>query len=471
MMDCLPNEVLGLILDELKPSSLFIWEDMFNSDGRRTIRDIKSMRLCSRKFAEVAAKHLFQEIWLCLHSRSFTKASSIMNHRLYRGMVRELQVFPVFPGLLGYIRGFSFMDDGLDTFYEEQAEPFLETKDQRRKSNIERFMDSVFASFEKLSAVRFGDSAAFTPPRRYSPCQPRYFCNGIFTATDGYAMFRSITRARSKFNELQLCMIVSPLIGNLSFDGLKHLRLNPFVGKRSATFLALCPNLETLCITGNSVHDREYCFYDRLGNDLCDIYWPHLKTFSLSHLTVGADEVAEFLRRHKLTLVEVSLSRLAFLIGSLFQLFSDLRDMKPCPAVDVADLVVIPGYHLFPAENALHQGLLDTFLHTESSDFHELHPTESRPLTADSILKASHPTLRPKIERELKAYLYRRRHGYLLTNRVQAQLNPLTSLMKSWERVDQYGSVLGDDDYDPADSDDMYQDSDNFGDDDGDLVV
>lgn len=470
-MDRLPNEVLGVILDELKPSSLFIWADMFNPEGRRTIRDIKSMRLCSRKFAEVAARHLFQEIWLCLHSRSFTKASSIMNHRLYSGMVRELQVFSAFPGISGYVREFSFTDDGLDTFYEEQAEPFIVTEAQRRKSNIERFMNSVFASFEKLSAVRFGDSAAFTPPRRYLPCEPRYFCNGIFTATDGYAMFRSITRARSKFNELQLCMIVSPLTGNLSFDGLKHLRLNPFVGKRSASFLARCPNLESLCITGNSVHDREYCFYDRLGNDLCDIYWPHLKTFSLSHLTVGADEIAEFLRRHKLTLVEVSLSRLGFLTGSLFQLFSDLREMKPCPAVDVADLVVVPGFHLFPARNAVHQRLLETFLHTDPSDFHGLYPTQSRPLTADSILKASHPKLRPKLEKELKAYLHRRRHGYLLTNRAQAQLNPLTSLMKSWERVDQYGPVLGDDDYDPADSDDMYEESDNFGDDGGDLVV
>lgn len=306
----------------------------------------KSMRLCSRKFAEVAAKHLFQEIWLCLHSRSFTKASSIMNHRLYSGMVRELQVFPVFPGLFGYIKGFSFTDDGLDTFYDEEAEPFLLTKDQRRKSNIERFMNSVFASFEKLSAVRFGDSAAFATPKSYSPVQPTYFCNRIFTATDGYAMFRSVTRARSKFKELQLCMIVSSLTGNLSFDRLKHLRLNPFVGNRCARFLALCPNLESLCITGNSVHDREYCFYDRLGNDLCDIYWPHLKTFSLSHLTVGADEVAEFRCRHNLTLVEVTLSRLAFITGSLFHLFSDLREMKPCPAVDVEDLVVISGFHL-----------------------------------------------------------------------------------------------------------------------------
>lgn len=139
--------------------------------------------------------------------------------------------------------------------------------------------------------------------------------------------------------------------------------------------------------------------------------------------------------------------------------------------MDVADLLVIPGFHLFSAENALHQGLLDTFLHTDPSDFHELHLTQSRPLTADSILKASHPTLRPRLEKELKACLYRRRHGYCLTDRAQAQINPLTNLLKSWERVDQYGSVLGNDDYDSADSDDMYQDSDNFGDNDGDLVV
>lgn len=89
-MDGFPNEVLGMILDELKPSSLFIWADMLDLGGRRTIRDIKSMQLCIRKFAEVAARHLFQEIWLCLHSRSFARATSIMNHRLYNGIVRGL---------------------------------------------------------------------------------------------------------------------------------------------------------------------------------------------------------------------------------------------------------------------------------------------------------------------------------------------------------------------------------------------
>lgn len=193
------------------------------------------MRLCSRKFAEVAAGHLFQEIWLCLHSRVFTKVMSIMNHSLYNGMFRELQIFPVFPRLSGYVRGFSFMDD---RFYEAQAEPFLVTKDQRRKSNIERFMNSVFGSFEKLSAVKFGDSAAFTSPRRSSRCQPKYFGNGIFTTTDGDVMFRSITRAGSKFYELQLCMGGSFPTEKLSFEGMKHLRLNPFVGNLSARLLA-----------------------------------------------------------------------------------------------------------------------------------------------------------------------------------------------------------------------------------------
>lgn len=468
-MDSLPNEVLGMILDELKPTSLLIWEDkLYSSSGRRTIRDIKSMRLCSRKFAEVAARHLFQEIWLCLHSRSFTKATSIMNHCFYKRMVRELQIFPVFPILSGYVRGFQFMDDGLDTFYEEQAEPSLITRDQRRKSNIERFMNSLFATFGNLSAVRFGDSAAFTSPRKSSRYQPKFFGNGIFTPTDGDVMFGSITRAGSRFHELQLCMSGSSSIGKLSFDGMKHLRLNPFVGKRSARLLAQCPNLESLCITGDSIRDRDFCFYDRLGNDLCDIYWPHLKAFSLSQLTVGADEVAEFLRRHKSTLVEVSLWKLAFLTGSLFQLFSDLREMKPRPTVDAADLVVLPRFHLFPAENAVHQGLLDTFFHTDPPDRHGLHPTQGRPLTADSILKAYHPELRPKLEKELKAYLYRRKHGWLLSAKALAQIRPLASLMKSWERVAEFGSDFGGDGYVSTDSEDFYEDSENFGDDDGD---
>lgn len=106
------------------------------------------------------------------------------------------------------------MDDGLDTFYEEQAEAFLVTNDQRRKSNIERSMNSVFASFEKLSAVRFGDSAAFTSPRRSSPCQAKYFSSRTFTATNGDVMFRSITRAWIKLYELQLCMNGTSPIGN-----------------------------------------------------------------------------------------------------------------------------------------------------------------------------------------------------------------------------------------------------------------
>lgn len=77
-----------MILDELKPRSLF---DEFGPGFRR---NIKSMRLCCWKLAEVAARHLFQVIWLCLRSDSFTKVTSIMNHRLYSGLVRELQRFP-----------------------------------------------------------------------------------------------------------------------------------------------------------------------------------------------------------------------------------------------------------------------------------------------------------------------------------------------------------------------------------------
>lgn len=86
--------------------------------------------------------------------------------------------------------------------------------------------------------------------------------------------------------------------------------------------------MKSLYITGDSIHDTEICSYDMLGNDLCDIYWPHLKTFSLSHPTVGVDEVVDFLRRHKLTLVEVSLWKLTFFTGLLFRLFSDLRVLK-----------------------------------------------------------------------------------------------------------------------------------------------
>lgn len=371
-----------------------------------------------------------------------------MNHSRYNGMVRELQIFSVLPRLSGYARGFSFMDDGLDTFYDEKAEPFLITKDQRRKSNIERFMNSVFASFENLSAVRFGDSAAFISPRRSSRCQPNYFGNGIFTATDGDVIFRSITRAGSKFYELQLGGSLPT--GKLSFDGMKHLRLNPFVGNLSARLLAQCPNLDSLCITGDSIRDREFCFYDRLGNDLCGIYRSQLKTLSLSQLTVGADEIVEFLRRHMLTLVEVSLWKLAFLTGSLFQLFSDLHEINPRPAVDAADLVVQPRFHLFPAENGLHRELLDTFFHMDSPQ--DLHPAQSQLLTAESILKASHPHLRPILEKELKAYLYRRKHGSLLSVKALAQIRHLATLIKSWERV----------------AEDLYEYSENFGDDDGD---
>lgn len=91
------------------------------------------------------------------------------------------------------------------------------------------------------------------------------------------------------------------------------MRLNRFTENTSARFLAQFPNLESLCITGDSIHPRELFFDDKLANELCDVYWPHLKTLSLSELAVVADEVAGFLRRHKLTLVKVSLWKLALL--------------------------------------------------------------------------------------------------------------------------------------------------------------
>lgn len=180
------------------------------------------------------------------------------------------------------------MDESLHSFYEEQAW-CLFTPKQRRRLNIERFLNSVFASFKNLSAVKLGDSTAFMSPRT---SRPNHFGKGAFT-TDADVVSKSITRAESKFHELQLRIRGTFPIENLSLGGIKHLRLSPFVGSWSANLLAQCPNLESLCIAGVEVRGKEF-FYDRLSNELCDIYWPHLKTLSLSQLAVGADEVRNF---------------------------------------------------------------------------------------------------------------------------------------------------------------------------------
>lgn len=428
-MDRLPNEVLGMILDELKPSGLFRWADEIDSGVWRTNRNIKSLRLCCQRLAEVGARHLFQEIYLCLRAESFTKVSSIMNHRLYNGLVRELQIYPVLATFLDDGVG-GFSDDGLHTFYEEQAECLFTPKDQRRELNIERFLNSVFASFKNLSTVKLGDSAAFASPRRSSRCRPKHFGNGPFV-TDANVVTKSITRAESKFHELQLCVPCAFPFEKLSLGRIKHLRLCPFAGKWSANLIAQCPNLEALCIAGGSARGRGFT-YDRLGNELCDVYWPHLKTLSISQLAVGADEVAELLRRHKLTLVKVSLWKLAFLTGSLHQLFCDLRGMEPRPVLDATDLFVLPKAHLFPAEDDTHRELLDVFLHTEpQQNLQGLHATQSQSEFAENILKA--PQLHPELENELKGYLYRHRHGWSLSAQAVAQIRPCVNLMKFCE--------------------------------------
>lgn len=194
------------------------------------------------------------------------------------------------------------------------------------------------------------------------------------------------------------------------------------MGSWSANLLAQCPNWESLCIAGVTVRGKEFV-YDRLGNELCDLYWPHLKTLSLSQLAVGADEIAELLRRHKSTLIKVFLWKLAFLTGSLFQLFCDLREMRPRPALDAIDLLVLPRFHLFPVENNTHRELLDFFLHTDpQQDLQRLHSTQSQSEHAGKMLKASIPQIHPELEKELKAYLYRHKDGRLLSAQALAQI-------------------------------------------------
>lgn len=149
---------------------------------------------------------------------------------------------------------------------------------------------------------RLGDSTAFKSPRT---SRPKHSGKGVFT-TDADVVSKSITRAESKFHELQLGIRGTFPIENLSLGGITFLRLSPFMGSWSANLLAQCPNWESLCIAGVTVRGKEFV-YDRLGNELCDIYWPHLKTLSLSQLAVGADEIAELLRRHKSTLIKVFL--------------------------------------------------------------------------------------------------------------------------------------------------------------------
>ena len=130
-MDSLPNEVLGMILDELKPRNLF------EEFGPGFSRNIKSMRLCCRKLTKVAARHMFQVIWLCLRSGSFTKVTSIMNYRLYSEMVHELQIFPL-PRLSDYGEGrLGFIDGSLHSFYDEQAWCFFTPKEPKGTPQIE----------------------------------------------------------------------------------------------------------------------------------------------------------------------------------------------------------------------------------------------------------------------------------------------------------------------------------------------
>lgn len=169
-----------------------------------------------------------------------------------------------------------FIDGSLHSFYEEQAWCFFTPK-ERRRLNIERFSNSVFASFKNLSAVKLGDSTAFKSPRT---SRPKHSGKGVFT-TDADVVSKSITRAESKFHELQLGIRGTFPIENLSLGGITFLRLSPFMGSWSANLLAQCPNWESLCIAGVTVRGKEFV-YDRLGNELCDIYWPHLKTLSLS---------------------------------------------------------------------------------------------------------------------------------------------------------------------------------------------
>jgi len=57
-------------------------------------KNIKAMRLCCRKFTQLAAPYLYRELWLYMHEDSYAKIKAIADHVDYRHMVERLKFFP-----------------------------------------------------------------------------------------------------------------------------------------------------------------------------------------------------------------------------------------------------------------------------------------------------------------------------------------------------------------------------------------
>lgn len=154
-MDRLPNEVLGMILDELKPSC---------------------QASVPGGLALLALRKLFQSNFNHEPSPLLWNGSRITKFFRFRQNIQSPE------------KGIIYVKDSMHTFYQE-AGCFFTSMYQCREFAIERFLNSVFASFKNLAAVEPGDSAAFTTPR----CRPIYFGNRSFTTADADVMFRSVT--------------------------------------------------------------------------------------------------------------------------------------------------------------------------------------------------------------------------------------------------------------------------------------
>lgn len=74
--------------------------------------------------------------------------------------------------------------------------------------------------------------------------------------------------------------------------------------------------------------------------------------------------------------------------------------MKPRPALDATDLLVLPRVHLFPVQNDTHRELLDVFLHTDpQQDLQGLHSTQIQSEHAWRILGVPIPQIDPELEK------------------------------------------------------------------------
>ena len=390
----MPLEIVRMILIELYPSSR---PDELKISSNASI---KAARLCCALFADLAAEHLYRDLWVYMEKQSFANLESISRHPKYRHMVQTIKFFPrlLSSDLLcraayeNCVTAISYeghddvqmsadsdgkrklsqqqLDDGFAEYlrlYDEQCE-IISKAEELLYSDVSRLhglwwfsIGFVYEILDKGLTLnrlgRIGEMARKT--LLIESCDG--WANDVFDTECAAMIFRTLAKSELQLHALDLynshgsLYINWPTLSTDSHDLMKMVlaplkRLSFNLDSRDpdeierALEAGHCRKSLQCAKDLESIDIEDSCFEGYAFHDLFSTFrWGHLKTLSLSGFCVASEELTNLLRRHSLTLKTVILTQIELTSGSWFRVLSEIKRWCTLQSITLSDVLYSDG--------------------------------------------------------------------------------------------------------------------------------